>query len=507
MDEGGLTPWLISALLILFADYIAVCETALASASKVKMKTLAEHGNKKAVMVLDALDHFDRTISAILILTNIAHLATASLVTVAVTRRWGLSAVTVSTILTSLVVFFFGEMLPKSIAKKYSNKLALWCIGPLSVLIKILTPGTAILAAIGNFASKMTKGDPEISVTEDEIHDIIDDMTESGSLDEEHGELISSALEFNDVTVESILTPRVDVMGIDINDDPEKILEIVRSTNHSRLPVYEGSIDNIIGILRIRRYLRAYIGASANAKISLTANGDESTHSGSGEDHKTGHNGIPEVNILKLLDEPFYVTESAKVDEILPQMSAQKQNIAIVSDHFGGTAGIVTVEDIVESLVGEIWDEEDEVEDPYVYLKNGSYLVDAEETVADAFDTIGFKDPENDESLTNKRLGEWVYEHFSMIPRAREHFEYHGLRVYVARMDHNRIRKVMLTPAPDEETHEDKDSQSDSFNGLHHAGRFAEHIRERLSSDNLSDDGGESESTEKTHRRRGGDEA
>lgn len=126
MDEGGLTPWLISALLILFADYIAVCETALASASKVKMKTLAEHGNKKAVKVLDALDHFDRTISAILILTNIAHLATASLVTVAVTRRWGLSAVTVSTILTSLVVFFFGEMLPKSIAKKYSNKLALW---------------------------------------------------------------------------------------------------------------------------------------------------------------------------------------------------------------------------------------------------------------------------------------------------------------------------------------------------------------------------------------------
>ncbi|HAE44686.1 MAG TPA: hypothetical protein DCG37_03690 [Lachnospiraceae bacterium] len=440
MDEGGLTPWLISALLILFADYIAICETALASASKVKMKTLAEHGNKNAVKVLDALDHFDRTISAILILTNIAHLATASLVTVAVTRRWGLSAVTVSTILTSLVVFFFGEMLPKSIAKKYSNRLALWCIGPLSVLIKILTPGTAVLAAIGNFASKLTKGDPEISVTEDEIHDIIEDMTESGSLDEEHGELISSALEFNDITVESILTPRVDVMGIDIDEDADTILEIVRNTNHSRLPVYEGSIDNIIGILRIRRYLRAYIGARRTAR--------------EGE--------VPEVNILKLLDEPLYVTESAKVDEILPQMSAQKQNIAIVSDHFGGTAGIVTVEDIVESLVGEIWDEEDEIEDPFMYLRNGSYLVDAEETVEDAFDFIGFKDPENDESLTNKRIGEWVYEHFSMIPRAREHFEYHGLRIYVARMDHNRIRKVMITPAQEGDGKDDKDAQPDA---------------------------------------------
>lgn len=439
MDEGGLTPWLISAMLILFADYIAICETALASASKVKMKTLAEHGNKRAVKVLDALDHFDRTISAILILTNIAHLATASLVTVAVTRRWGLSAVTVSTILTSLVVFFFGEMLPKSIAKKYSNRLALWCIGPLSVLIKILTPGTAVLASIGNFASKLTKGDPEISVTEDEIHDIIEDMTESGSLDEEHGELISSALEFNDITVESILTPRVDVMGIDIDDDADTILEIVRNTNHSRLPVYEGSIDNIIGILRIRRYLRAYIGARRTAK--------------EGE--------APEVNILKLLDEPLYVTESAKVDEILPQMSAQKQNIAIVSDHFGGTAGIVTVEDIVESLVGEIWDEEDEIEDPFMYLRNGSYVVDAEETVEDAFDFIGFKDPENDESLTNKRIGEWVYEHFSMIPKAKEHFEYHGLRIYVARMDHNRIRKVMITPAAGGAGKDDKDAQED----------------------------------------------
>ena len=268
----------------------------------------------------------------------------------------------------------------------------------------------------------------------------------------------------------------------------------------------QGNIDNIIGILRIRRYLRAYIGASAYARESASKNADEYSQNGSGDGHKNGHNGVSEVNILKLLDEPFYVTESAKVDEILPQMSAQKQNIAIVSDHFGGTAGIVTVEDIVESLVGEIWDEEDEVENPYVYLKNGSYLVDAEETVADAFDTIGFKDPENDESLTNKRLGEWVYEHFSMIPRAREHFEYHGLRVYVARMDHNRIRKVMLTPAPDESAHEEKDGQTDAFTGITHAGKFAEHIRERLSQDNSSDEDGESESTEKTHRRRGGDE-
>ena len=414
MSEGALTPWLVTAILILFADYIAITETALASVSKVRMKTLADRGNKRAAMVLDSLAHFDRTISTILICTNIAHLGAASIVTVQVTRIWGIGAVTISTFVTSLFVFFFAEMLPKSIAKKYSEKLSLRCIRPLVFLNTIMRPAAAILAAIGNLASRLTKGDPPISVTEDEIHGIIEDMTEAGSLGAEHGELISSALEFNDVTVESILTPRVDVAAIDIGKSPEEILNYIKDQKHSRIPVYEGSIDNIIGVLRIRRYIRAYI-----------AHGSE-------------------LNVRKLLDEPMFVTQSAKIDELLTTMSKQRQNMVIVSDHYGGTAGIVTIEDILETLVGEIWDEEDEVEDSYIDLENGSYLVDAEETVWDAFAEIGFNDPENDDSLINKRVGEWVYEHFASIPAVREHFNYYGLRVYIASMEHNRIRKVMM---------------------------------------------------------------
>ena len=414
MSEGALTPWLITAILILFADYIAITETALASVSKVRMKTLAERGNKRASMVLDALEHFDRTISTILICTNIAHLGAASIVTVQVTRIWGIGAVTISTFVTSLFVFFFAEMLPKSIAKKYSEKLSLRCIRPLVFLNVIFRPAAAILAAIGNLASRLTKGDPPISVTEDEIHGIIEDMTEDGSLGAEHGELISSALEFNDVSVESVLTPRVDVAAIDINKTPKEILVFIKEQKHSRIPVYEGSIDNIVGILRIRRYIRAYI-----------AHGSD-------------------LSVRKLLDEPMFVTESAKIDELLTTMSRERQSLVIVSDHYGGTAGIVTIEDILETLVGEIWDEEDVVEDPYVDLMNGSYLVDAEETVWDAFAEIDFNDPANDDSLINKRIGEWVYEHFSSIPTVREHFDYYGLRVYIASMEHNRIRKVMM---------------------------------------------------------------
>ena len=425
MDEGGLTPWIITILLILFADYIAVAETALSSVSRVRMKLLAEHGSRRAAKVLDALDHFDRTISTILICTNIAHLGAASVVTVAVTRRWGLSAVAVSTFITSMVVFFVGEMLPKSIAKKYSEHLSLWCIDLLTVLIALFRPASALLAAIGNAASRLTKGDPEISVTEDEIYDIIEDMTEEGSLDEEHGDLISSALQFNDLTVESILTPRVDVVAININDDSAAILQQIRSQNHSRLPVYEGSKDNIIGILRIRRYIQAYL------KL-----GDQ-------------------LDLRSLLDKPIFVTESAAVDELLPIMSRERQNMAVVTDHHGGTAGIVTVEDILETLVGEIWDEDDIVITPIVALENGNYLVDAEEPVADVLNEIGFEcPPEDEDELINTRIGEWVYDHFSSIPKVTDGFDYHGLRVTIAKMDHNRILKVVLRRLSEEEQEE-----------------------------------------------------
>ena len=425
MDEGGLTPWIITILLILFADYIAVAETALSSVSRVRMKLLADHGNRRAAKVLDALEHFDRTISTILICTNIAHLGAASVVTVAVTRRWGLSAVAVSTFITSMVVFFVGEMLPKSIAKKYSEHLSLWCIDLLTVLITLFRPASALLAAIGNAASRLTKGDPEISVTEDEIYDIIEDMTEEGSLDEEHGDLISSALQFNDLTVESILTPRVDVVAIDINDDSAAILQQIRSQNHSRLPVYEGSKDNIIGILRIRRYIQAYL------KL-----GDQ-------------------LDLRSLLDKPIFVTESAAVDELLPIMSRERQNMAVVTDHHGGTAGIVTVEDILETLVGEIWDEDDIVITPIVALENGNYLVDAEEPVADVLNEIGFEcPPEDEDELINTRIGEWVYDHFSSIPKVTDGFDYHGLRVTIAKMDHNRILKVVLRRLSEEEQEE-----------------------------------------------------
>ncbi len=415
MDDGGLATWLIVAACILFADYIAVAETALSSVSRTRIRTLAERGNRRAGKVQEALDHFDRTISTILICTNISHLAAASLVTVAVTRRWGLSAVTISTVVTSFAVFFLAEMLPKSIAKKYPETLSLACIDFLSILILVFRPCSALLAAIGNTAARIGGGEQEVSVTENELYDIIEDMTESGSLDEEHGDLISSALQFNDLTVESILTPRVDVVAIDIDDDPEAILDQIRSQNHSRLPVYEGSIDNVIGILRIRRYIRAYLRQGRD------------------------------LDLRSLLDPPLFVTRTGNIDELLPVMSRERQNMAIVTDPYGGTAGIITVEDILETLVGEIWDEDDVVETAIQDQGDGSFLVDADEPVADVLDEIEFEYPDEDkEEFLNKRIGEWVYEQFTNVPRVGDSFTYRDLVLSVARMEHNRIRRVII---------------------------------------------------------------
>ena len=421
MDDGSRLPWLIAIAFLFGAAYFGVAETAFASASRNKIKTSADRGDPRAEKALYVLDHFDRAVTTILIGTNIMHLAIASLVTVAVTRRWGLSAVSLSTILTTLVVFFAGEMLPKSVAKKLPERFAKATAGSLRALMTLLYPLSAALTWIGQGAAKLTRGDGEISVTEDELYDIIEDMTEEGTLDEEQGDLISSALQFGEVTVESVLTPRVDLVAIDVADSLEDVLACIKSTNHSRLPVYEGSVDNIIGVLQIRRFIKAYL-------------------------HEGGA-----LELRPLLDEVFFVHQSMNIDELLPIMSKRRLNMAIVTDNYGGTLGIVTVEDILEELVGEIWDEDDVVEETVVDLPDGSIETDGDESVSDVMEHLDYEDPEENEELVNTRMGEWAYEQFTAIPRPGDSFRYHGLEVTVTEMEHNRIRKLRVARVPAEE--------------------------------------------------------
>lgn len=421
MDDGSRLPWIIAALLLVCAAFFAVTETSMASASRSRIKASAERGDFRAKKTLYVLDNFDLAISTLLICTNIVHIAAASIVTLAVTKKWGVSAVSISTIITTIVVFFAGEMLPKSVAKKYSDTLALSCAPVLCFFMKLFAPLSKLLTWIGQAAAKLTPGDSQISVTEDELYDIIEDMTEEGSLDEDQGDLISSALQFGDVTVESVLTPRVDIVAININSSHAELLSLIKSTNHSRLPVYEGSIDNIIGVLQIRKYIKAYLRLGEN------------------------------LDIKPMLDEVLFIHQSTNIDELLPILSKRKLNIAVVTDNYGGTLGIVTVEDILEELVGEIWDEDDVIEEPMVEIGDGVYEVGADETVSDVFDQLGYEDPENDEELVNTLMGEWAYEKFDTIPKPGDSFRYHQVLVTVKDMNHNRIMKLTVALLPAEE--------------------------------------------------------
>ena len=415
MDDGSKPPLLWVILLLLGAAYCAISETALSSASKNKIKVASDHGNPKAKTVLSILDNFDQAITTLLICTNIFHIATASIVTVYVSRRWGLSAVSISTVITTIAVFFAAEMLPKSIAKKRPEKLIIACAPLLAFLMRILSPLSRLLTWIGRAATKRSKADAPVSVTEDELHDIIDEMAEEGALDENQSELISSALEFGDVTAEGILTPRVDVAAIDIDDDPDSILSFIKQQSHSRIPVFEGSIDNIIGVLQIRKFLKGYL--------------------------QTGK--MPDIR--NIMDNVYYAHQSTEIHELLPEMSKRKLSMAVITDSYGGTVGIVTVEDILEELVGEIWDESDIVKEPIVKVGDSEYVAEANQTLSAVFDFMDFDDPEpDDKDPANLQIGEWVYEHFSSIPQKDDSFIYHNLKVSVDQIEHNRILKVRI---------------------------------------------------------------
>lgn len=420
MDDGSPLSWIIIFFLIMMAFYFAMCETAISSVSRIKIKTELDKGDRSAKKAMFVLDNFDKAITTILIGTNIVQIVTATIVTVLVTKRWGVSAVTLSTFVTTFVVFFAGEMLPKSIAKKYSLSLSLALSPSLKAFMTLFSPLAYVLTALGQSVAKHTRGDTEFTVTEDELYDIIENMKDDGELDAEKGELVHSALMFADVAAESIMTPRVDVTALDISSEPAEILERVKASRHSRFPVYSGNIDNVVGVLQIRRFIKAYI-----------KQGDE-------------------LDLESVLDEIHFAHQSTRIDELLSAMSRKRLNMAVITDNYGGTSGIVTVEDILEELVGDIWDEDDDVVESAIRLEDGSYELDPELTMEDVFEVLDFDDPD-DFDFEHKLIGEWVFEHFDSIPNEGGSFVYNGLEISVLEMKHNRIVKLLARILPEDE--------------------------------------------------------
>ena len=418
MDGDSWLSWGFVAFLFLCAAYFAMAETSMTSVGRIRLKMRLEQGEHRAKKALYIQDNFDEAISTILIGTNIVHISTATLVTTLVTEKWGVSYVALGTILCTLAMFFAGEMLPKSLGKRYSERCALATASSLCFFMRIFAPLARLLSKVGERFSDLSKGDAEITVTEEELYDVIDTLTDEGGLDEERGELVRSALEFADVPVESVLTARVDVAALDVEDSLDEILATIKEQRHSRLPVYEGSIDNVIGVLQIRRFIRQWW-----------------------KDREA-------VQLRALLDEPCFVHQSTPIDELLTELSRRKLNMAIVTDNYGGTLGIVTVEDILEELVGDIWDEDDVASESVKALGDGVFELDAELSMEDMFEALEYEDGE-DEEWNHKLLSEWVYEQFGMLPRVGDSFTWQRLTVTVQEMRARRILKlrVALTAA------------------------------------------------------------
>ncbi len=323
MDDGSRILWCIIAALFCFAICFAVAETSFASVSKVRIRAACERGDKRARKALKVLESFDRAVTTILIGTNITHLGVASIVTVLVIRIWGPGLVSVSTIITTIAVFVLSEMLPKSVTKRYCEPLALATASPLLFFMKLFAPISCVLTAIGQGAARLLGEQEEVTVTEEELHDIIETMAEDGMLDEDQSELISSALDVGDIAVGSILTPCAQMEALSVHTRPEKVRESLLAHSHSRYPVYDGDVDHIIGTLRMRRYLKAWRKQGAPGLRSLT-------------------------------DPLLFVEPGMNVSELIREMNRQKVSLAIVQDEAGHTCGMLTVEDALEELVSDM---------------------------------------------------------------------------------------------------------------------------------------------------------
>ncbi len=411
MDEDSILSLSIALALTLFAFLFSLSIFALKNASRSKLKKLSEKGKEKAKLCIDTVSEFDEVSASLQIGLNIAHIASMALICFAVWSEFGANYVLPYGAIATVVLYLFADVLPKNLGEKRSEYFALSLIGFVRFFVVFFKPITYISNALAKAFESQTVGETEVSVTEDELYDIIENMTEEGELNAEQGELISSALHFADVTVEAVLTARVDVCAIDIDDDKAEITETILTAKHSRLPVYRDSIDNIIGILQIKKYIKTAL-----------REGDD-------------------LELEELLDEAYFAHASTNIAELFPVMSRKKLNMAVVSDSYGGTLGIVTIEDILEELVGDIWDEDDVVSETFVKADDGTVLIDAEASVEDTFEFLEFEDPEDTE-WEHKIIAEWAYEQFDLLPSEGDSFDYHGIAFEISEMQNRRIMKL-----------------------------------------------------------------
>ncbi len=412
-------------ILVLMSGLFSATETAFNTFNRVRMKNLASDGNKRAALVLKLSDDYDSLISTILIGNNIVNIALTAIATVMFVAWFPTNGAAISTAATTVFVLIFGEISPKSIAKETPDGFALTVAPLIRLLVVLFTPLNAFFRLWKKMLAKMFNLGGEKVMTEEELITIVDEVQEDGVIDEQEGELIRSAIEFVDGDAEEIITPRVDVVAIDKDASVDEIAEIFFSTGFSRLPVYEETIDNIIGVLHEKDF------------YYLIRNGGK--------------------DIGEILKKPFFITCHVKISKLLTQFQQEKTHMAIVLDDYGGTMGIVTLEDVLEELVGDIWDEHDEVEEQTVTENSDGTVTFAGDMRTDEFFEHFDIMPEDEDELPQTVSG-WVTMQLGEFPEVGVEFDFEKLHVAITKVDDKLVEEICVT------VNESEDGGGDSGN-------------------------------------------
>ena len=405
---------IIIILCIVMSGYFSATETAFSSLNRIRVKNMAEKGNKKANLVLKLSDNYDSMLSTILIGNNIVNILMASLATVLFVKLCGNDVgPSVSTAVTTVVVLIFGEVTPKSIAKEMPEKFAMFSAPILNLLVIILTPFNFLFKQWKKLLSLIIKTDDSRSITEEELLTIVEEAQQEGGIDEQESTLIRSAIEFSELEANDILTPRIDITGVSVDASKEEIAAVFAETAYSRLPLYKESIDHIVGIIY----------------------------------QKDFHNYVyhTDEDISSIIRPALFITKSKKIDELLKELQQKKSHIAVVLDEYGGTVGLVTLEDILEELVGEIWDEHDEVTNEIEKVSDSEYLVLGSTNIETLLELLG-----KEQDLDVLTVSGWVMEMLGRIPSEGDSFEFQNLTVSVLEMDDKRVEKVKIIVANEE---------------------------------------------------------
>lgn len=403
---------IVIAILVLLSAFFSATETAFSFVNKIRIQHSVDNGNKKAKNALYVIENFDNALTTILICNNIVNLSCSSIATVLCLNLFGDMGSAIATGATTLLVLTFGEVIPKCLAKEHCDAFTLKTAGFLRVLMFILKPFVFVFLKLKSLALKIAGGSEDSpSVTENELKYIVESIEEEGVLEESESEMVRSALDFDEKTAEEILTPRVDVTFINISDSQEKIKDIIIENRYSRIPVYEETVDHIVGILHTRDYLESLADGKA-------------------------------PDLRDIMQTPYFVFRTQQLSKILNAFKRTKIHLAIVTDEYGGTLGIVTMEDLLEEIVGEIWDEDEEIEHNYYKIGKGEFLVNGDIELDDLLALFDMdEDAIESDSVT---VGGFILEHAGTIPHKRQSIEADGFRFTVMEVKDQRIIRVVV---------------------------------------------------------------